>query len=150
MVSLLTLASVLPVSGAFLPQAASRPRLTSNTNRSGCLNDMGFPLVIGITLQFLGGQCTHAKRVNVGFHQVAQRLVHQPVALEGVQALEAVGHDSGGKVPAAAARAGMAGVLRAFVDNLEAVGRELLPQAGLDAGNALAGAGVALFNRHGS
>src|SRR3989344_5290564 len=147
MVSLLTLASTLPVSGAFLPQAASRPRPTSNTNRSGRLNGMGFPLVIFITLQFLGGQCTHAERVDVGFHQVAQRLVPQPVALDGIQALEAVGHDGGGKVPAAAARAGMTGVLCAFVDNVEAVGRKLLPQTGLDTGNAIAGA--ALFNLHG-
>src|SRR3989344_2249263 len=119
MVSLLTLASTLPVSGAFLPQAASRPRLTSNTttprtaeveqrreqlpDRSGCLNDIGFPLVIDITLQFLGGQCTHAERVDVGFHQVAQRLVHQPMALDRGQALETGGHDGGGQGAAAPA-----------------------------------------------
>ena len=75
--------------------------------------------------------------MDVGFHQFAQRLVHQPVALDGFRPSKRLDTMVAAKCPPPPRAPAVTGVLRAFVDNLEAVGRESLPQTGLDAGNTI-------------
>lgn len=75
--------------------------------------------------------------MDVVFHRRTQRRVDQAVTRERVVAGKTVRHDGDGKVPAAAACAGVSGVPLAVVHHLEVFRRECLAQACLDRADAV-------------
>ncbi len=75
--------------------------------------------------------------MDVVFHRRAQRCVDQAVTRERVVAGKTVRHDGDGKVPAAAACAGVSGVPLAVVHHLQVRRRERFAQLRLDGGDAV-------------
>src|SRR5687768_2118429 len=72
------------------------------------------------SFRFLGGARVDRERVDGILHQLAERLIHHAVARDGGLAGEARRDDGEPPVRVATGpRAGMAGVLRAFVDEVE-------------------------------
>lgn len=69
--------------------------------------------------------------MHIGLHQIAQRLIHQTVALDGVQTAKSRRYDGQREMPAVSG-AGMAGVRGRFVGKLHALGIELLTQTAFD------------------
>ena len=80
--------------------------------------------------------------MDLGAHLVFQERIDETLGLDGRQPLEAIGHDGGAEVPAAAPGAGMTSVQVALVDHFDKGGLEAFPQLRLDAVLAEAAAAV--------
>lgn len=70
--------------------------------------------------------------VNLGSHQVVERIVHQTMPLDRVQAVEFRGHDGQGVVTATGAGSGVTGVLGRIISDFDSLGAKTFAQALLD------------------
>ena len=83
--------------------------------------------------RFVRCQRGNAQCVNVRLHQLAQRAIHELVTLQSAQPGESGGDDAHAEMPSAVARAGVAGVPVAVVDEFDLIGRAARAAAADDA-----------------
>ena len=79
--------------------------------------------------------------MNVGGHEIAEGVVHQPVLGQATQAIEAGTGDADVKMAAAILRAGMADVEMALVCNLQDLWFKRYGEPAADRGDPVAGTG---------
>ena len=73
---------------------------------------------------FIRRLCLNFQCVNLGFHQVAESVVHEPMPLDQRFSGKGVRHDADVKVPFAVLRTGMAGMQVALVLDQQIIGTE--------------------------
>lgn len=87
--------------------------------------------VIGACL--VGSVGGDVQGVNIGLHEGIQRAIDELMALQNTQTLEVIGHDAHSKVPAAVARARVARMQMAVIDEIDPVGMQGTLQCVADA-----------------
>ena len=95
---------------------------------------------------FVRRLCLYFQSVDFGRHQVAERVVHEPMSLNLRLAGKCVRHDTDVKVPLAFLRTGVAGMQVALVLDQQVVGRKCCREAFSDALPAVGHQGSTYLN----